>query len=316
MSLLSELSAIAKKLKIPAQTSVYSGKAPDEYLVFNPLYDSFELHADNAPTADVQEVRISLFSKGNYTRTLSRLVKALLSADITVTARKYVGHEDDTGYHHYAVDTAKNYEMEEIKMATIGLDKLFYAEITEDSDGSETYGVPASLAKAISADLSVELAEATLYADDGASEIVKEFKRGTLSLGIDDIGNSAASVLTGATIDSNNVVISTSEDGGKPVAVGFRAKKSNGKYRYFWLYRVKFGIPSTSLATKGDSITFSTPTIEGTVLRRNKPDGNGKHPWKAEATEGEKNVPDSVITGWYKSVYEPTFTAKPAETGK
>ena len=177
-------------------------------------------------------------------------------------------------------------------MATIGLDKLFYAEITEDSDGSETYGVPASL------------------------ESVKEFKSGTLSLGVDDIGNDAASVLTGATIDSNNVVISTSEDGGKPVAIGFRAKKSNGKYRYFWLYRVKFGIPSTSLATKGDSITFSTPTIEGTVLRRNKPDGNGKHPWKAEATEGEKNVPDSVITGWYKSVYEPTFTAKPAETGK
>ena len=42
MSLLSELSAIAEKLKIPAQTSVYSGKAPDEYLVFTPLYDSFE----------------------------------------------------------------------------------------------------------------------------------------------------------------------------------------------------------------------------------------------------------------------------------
>ena len=33
-------------------------------------------------------------------------------------------------------------------MATIGLDKLFYAEIIEDSDGNETYGVPASLAKA------------------------------------------------------------------------------------------------------------------------------------------------------------------------
>ena len=110
MSLLSELSAIAKKLKIPAQTAVYSGKAPDEYLVFTPLYDSFELHADNAPNAEVQEVRISLFSKSNYNRAASRLVKALL----TITARKYVGHEDDTGYHHYAVDTAKNYEMEEI----------------------------------------------------------------------------------------------------------------------------------------------------------------------------------------------------------
>ena len=80
----------------------------------NPLYDSFERHADNAPNADVQEVRISLFSKGNYSRTASQLIKALLSADITITARKYVGHEDNTGYHHYAVDTAKNYEMEEI----------------------------------------------------------------------------------------------------------------------------------------------------------------------------------------------------------
>ena len=114
MSLLSELTEIAKMLKIPAQTSVYSGKPPDEYLVFTPLYDSFELHSDNKPEIDVQEARISLFTKGNYTRTVSRIVKALLSGDITVTARKYVGYEDDTGYHHYAVDTAKNYEMEEI----------------------------------------------------------------------------------------------------------------------------------------------------------------------------------------------------------
>lgn len=165
-------------------------------------------------------------------------------------------------------------------MATIGLDRLYYAKITEESNGDETYETPEPLAKAITAELSVELAEATLYADDGAAEIIKEFKNGTLSLGIDDIGAAIASDLTGATIDDNKVLISTSEDGGDPVAIGFRAKKANGKYRYFWLYRVKFGIPATNLTTKGDSITFSTPTIEGTVLRRNKLDGQGKHPCK------------------------------------
>ena len=69
-------------------------------------------------------------------------------------------------------------------MATIGLDKLYYAKITEDENGNETYASPVQLAKAMTADLSVELAEATLYADDGASEIVKEFKSGTLSLGV------------------------------------------------------------------------------------------------------------------------------------
>ena len=194
-------------------------------------------------------------------------------------------------------------------MATIGLDKLYYAPITESATGDETYGVPAILAKAISAELSVELAEATLYADDGAAEIVKEFKSGTLSLGVDDIGAAIASALTGATIDSNQVIISASEDGGTPVAIGFRAKKSNGKYRYFWLYRVKFGIPATNLATKGDSITVSTPTIEGTVLRRNKTDTSGKHPWKAEVTEGDASVSKETISGWYTSVYEPAYSA-------
>ena len=198
-------------------------------------------------------------------------------------------------------------------MATIGLDKLFYAKITEDETGDETYGTPVQLAKAMNADLSVELAEATLYADDGASEIVKEFKNGTLSLGVDDIGSSVASDLTGATIDANGVVVSASEDGGEPVAVGFRAKKSNGKYKYYWLYRVKFGIPATNLATKGDSITFSTPTIEGTILRRNKVDGKGKHPWKAEVTEGDAAVTSEIITNWYQEVYEPSFATETAE---
>jgi len=193
-------------------------------------------------------------------------------------------------------------------MATIGLDKLYYAPITESpTTGDETYGTPVILAKAISAELSVELAEATLYADDGPAEVVKEFKGGKLALGVDDIGKAAAEVLTGATADSKGVLISTSEDSGKLVAIGFRAKKANGKYRYIWLYRVKFAVPSDSLATKGDSITFQTPKIEGTVMRRNKLDGKGNHPWKAEVTEGETGVTGTVITGWYGQVYEPSY---------
>src|SRR6056297_360226 len=194
-------------------------------------------------------------------------------------------------------------------MATIGLDSLYYATITEDTSGNETYGNPKVLAKAMTAELSVELIEAMLYVDDGASEVVKEFKSGSLSLGIDDIGSLVAQDLTGCKIDSNNVVVSRSEDGGSPVAIGFRAKKASGKYRYFWIYRVIFSVPATALATKGDSITFSSPTIEGTVFRRNKLDGENKHPWKAEVTEGDNGVSASTISSWFTSVYEPDFTA-------
>ena len=131
-----------------------------------------------------------------------------------------------------------------------------------------------------------------------------------MSLGVDDIGVIAAEDLTGAKIDDNKVLISASEDGGTPVDIGFRAKKANGKYRYFWLYRVKFGVPATNLATKGESITFSTPTIEGTVLRRNKLDGQGNHPWKAEVSEDDTGVAAATITGWYTQVYEPVFAVE------
>lgn len=192
-------------------------------------------------------------------------------------------------------------------MATIGLDSLYYATITEDSDGNETYGTPQQLAKAISAEVSIEVAEAILYADDGPAEVVKEFKSGTLTLGVDDISAEVAAVLVGATLDNNKVLVSTSEDGGAPVAIGFRARKANGKYRYFWLYKVRFAVPTASLTTKGDSIEFSTPEIEGTILRRNKPSGPGKHPWKAETTEGE--AAKTITDVWFDAVYEPVYAA-------
>lgn len=113
MSLLSDLNEVLMPLGIHIETGVFSGVPPDEYLVFIPLTDIFEVHADNRPGFDVQEVRISLFSKGNYLERKRQITTALLNADFTVTERRYIGHEDDTGYHHYAIDVAKNYGLEE-----------------------------------------------------------------------------------------------------------------------------------------------------------------------------------------------------------
>lgn len=113
MSLLSDLNEVLMPLGISIETGVFSGVPPDEYLVFIPLTDIFEVHADNRPSFDVQEVRISLFSRGNYQMRKRQITVALLNADITVTERRYIGFEEDTKYHHYAIDVAKEYEMEE-----------------------------------------------------------------------------------------------------------------------------------------------------------------------------------------------------------
>ena len=113
MSLLSELNTIVGSCGIPVETGVFTDPAPDTYLVLTPLSDSFNLHADNRPGIDTQEVRLSLFCKENYTKIKNRLVKAVLNADMTITDRRYIGFETDTGYHHYAIDVAKSYVWEE-----------------------------------------------------------------------------------------------------------------------------------------------------------------------------------------------------------
>lgn len=113
MSLLADLNSIAQKAGIPVETGLFSEPAPTEYLVLTPLTETFDLHADNVPGLDVQEVRISLFTKGSYTKWKNKLVRALLAAGITITERRYIGHDDDSGYHNYAIDVAHYYEMEE-----------------------------------------------------------------------------------------------------------------------------------------------------------------------------------------------------------
>ena len=112
MSLLSELNALADVLGVQVETGVFSGTVPDEYIILTPLADSFTFYADNRPQYDAQEVRISLYVKGRYVDRVYQLVRALLAADITITDRRYIGREDDTGYFHYAIDVAKSYEME------------------------------------------------------------------------------------------------------------------------------------------------------------------------------------------------------------
>jgi len=113
MSVLADIQSALSNLGIPIETGVFTDKAPAKYIVVVPLADSFDLHADNAPGCDVQEARISLYAQGSYTKDKNAIVKALLAAELTITDRRYIGYENDTGYHHYAVDVAQYYEMEE-----------------------------------------------------------------------------------------------------------------------------------------------------------------------------------------------------------
>ena len=111
MSILSELDALITGLGLPVETGVFSGKAPAEYVVLTPLAEDFALHCDNRPEYETQEVRISLYCKGNYLARKRQVTKALLQAGFTVTDRRYIGLETDTKYHHFSCDASKIYNI-------------------------------------------------------------------------------------------------------------------------------------------------------------------------------------------------------------
>jgi len=109
VSMLEELNRIVESAGLPVETGVFSTTAPDTYVVITPISEHFELFSDNAPGMNIEEARLSLFSKGNYGANKRQLARLLLAAEFLVSERRYIGLEEDTGYHHFAIDVAKEY---------------------------------------------------------------------------------------------------------------------------------------------------------------------------------------------------------------
>ena len=176
---------------------------------------------------------------------------------------------------------------------TIGLRDLFYAPITEQADGTEVFGTPVRLAKAIQAQMVTQTAEAKLFADDALDESLKEFVSGAVTLSINDLVPKHQALLLGQTMNANGTVVASGDDNPPYVAIGFRATKPRGRFKYVWLYKVKFAIPDENYQTKGENLAFQTPSIVGTYQKRN----DGK--WKIDYV----GVPtDETARTWFETV--------------
>lgn len=193
-------------------------------------------------------------------------------------------------------------------MATVGLDKLYYAGIIPAAgENPAEYDTPQPLAGAISVDVTVEAHDAPLYADDGVLYHAREFKSGKITINVADIGIAAAQALLGVAKDNKNALVFAEGASGPEVAIGFRSMGADGKYRYYWLYNVVFGVPGANHQTKSDTINYSTPTIEGTIGFKSFGESYKTAPWKAEHV-GTGLAGDTVANGWFDAVYEPAYT--------
>jgi phi13 family phage major tail protein len=144
------------------------------------------------------------------------------------------------------------------------------------SDKSVTYSEPALLGDAMNCNLELRFAEGRLYAESKLSEYMKLATGGTVSIGVKYIPNVVQEMLYGAkektrTISTKAVkgLSFSTKDIANYVGVAFYAPdKIDGETKYTCVFVAKtlFGHPSMAYQTKGDTITFNTPTTTGEFL--------------------------------------------------
>jgi phi13 family phage major tail protein len=142
----------------------------------------------------------------------------------------------------------------------IGLSKFHYAPLLKDDSTSATYDTTVSVPNITSLELNPNSELATFFADDGPREVYGQIGEIEVTINVADLSPADYAFLIGAS-HSGGVVDYKTTASAPYVAIAFRAQKANGKYRYMWVQKGKFVVPSASHQTKADSVNFQPQEI-------------------------------------------------------
>lgn len=178
----------------------------------------------------------------------------------------------------------------------VGLRDLHYALLTKDDATGITYGAPVKIAGLINAKISPKVNTSVLYADDGPDETASALGEITVELQVKDLDLTTQAALLGHTVGTDKVMLKNADDVAPYVAIGFRSVKSNGKFRYVWLYKGKFQLPEQEYKTKEDNPEFQTAAIAGTFIKR-----SNDNLWQAIGDEDDTGFTKGAT--WFTEVY-------------
>jgi phi13 family phage major tail protein len=186
------------------------------------------------------------------------------------------------------------------KKVLIGLSNFHYAIMNSDTTAGVSYQTPVALKGALTVAYNPNSEVATLFADDGPYDTAETIGELELDVGIADITQEDYAVLMGHTI-TGGVMEELATDQPIDVAFGFKAKRSNGGYSYYWFNKGKFSKPSMDHETKGDAISWQTPVMNGKFVAR---DYDGKY--KSSTRDDADDYTSAIGSAWFSSVYGTT----------
>lgn len=189
--------------------------------------------------------------------------------------------------------------------STIGLKNVVIAPLVTDTEAEHIYGDLQLMSGAIEASITPDNADPDIqYADDIEFDVLYPDPELSFKTKMADIPLAIQEMIFGNKIDDNGVLIRNASDKPPYYAVGFKSEKSDGAYRYVWLYKVRAKPVTENYQTKeGTTITRQTGEIEWTAIKRTH-DGQ----YQAVADEGQNGFTAEKGATFLQSVYEPTFT--------
>lgn len=107
MTALQKLKDICDSIGVKSMTADYADvndSIPESYVVLVPIADELDEYADDFPTVERNSVRLSIYTKRNYTKLRKRIRDALIENGVQITGMSFIEKEQDTGYYHYEID--------------------------------------------------------------------------------------------------------------------------------------------------------------------------------------------------------------------
>ena len=190
-----------------------------------------------------------------------------------------------------------------VRSRTKSFRDIYVALVTANTATQYVTDTPVKLARAISGKVSDKFSIEKIYSDDGVEDVTEMYEGTEVEFEVNALAPQDKKLLFGHLYE-NGFLVKYKDDKAPEVAVGYRAKKLNGKYDFVWLYVGRFGQGfDDNYETEADKVTTQTATLKGSFYER-AIDGN----YQIAVDEGnlleEHATAKAAIADWFAKVQE------------
>jgi len=193
------------------------------------------------------------------------------------------------------------------KKSFVGVDKIYYALVTDDDADAYAADAPVVFAPAMKIAQSPKSNAKVQYADNQPFDSMSS--EGETELDIEVTGITLDTLATVLGRVYNTVTGRMYDNGGTPpdVALGFRAKMRGGFYRYYWFLKGTFSSPPEEIASETDTPDPKSLKLKFTAIRTIRQFAlDGSVTDSVKRVIGDTSDSTFSATTWFDAVQTPT----------